>query len=129
MENGGGSRPSAHVKRERQNLLKRSLCSESASFLCGFICCSCSYETVPPTNSADPHFHILRCAVHLAQAMTINARVHSLQLQLPDGSSQPVASVLRSGGFATHGRKPRRMGLAALKEMADYCQLREVSNR
>lgn len=72
---------------------------------------------------------LLQYPIHLMQAMTINARVHSLQLQLPDGSSQPVASVLRSGGFATHGRKPRRMGLAALKEMADYCQLREVSNQ
>ena len=61
--------------------------------------------------------------------MTINSRLHSLQLRRKDGSVTEIASFLRSGAFATHGRKPRRLGLAALINMAATCnQVREMSS-
>lgn len=55
------------------------------------------------------------------QAMTINSRLHALHLHRKDGTVTEIASFLRSGAFATHGRKPRRLGLAGLINMASAC--------
>jgi len=55
------------------------------------------------------------------QAMSINARVHTLSVRRKDGSLQEVASCPRSGAYATHGRKPRKMGLSGLMRLLDFC--------
>ena len=54
--------------------------------------------------------------------MTINSRIHALHLRRKDGSVTEIASFPRSGAFATHGRQPRRMGLAGLINYAASCR-------